>query len=237
MGTVFLLTVRQLAGRARLLIMTVLGALPVLFTAMVLRSSSNPGVAEFEVIVLDGMLSASIAPLIVVAIASVAFANELEDRTLANLTLTPIPRWKLVLPKLGAAIAVALPFIAGSAFLTSWFAFNHDITASMAVTLSAVLGLVLYASMFTWLGLVTRQAIGVGLLYIVLWEGFFSGYVSGIRYFSISHYATSFMNGLDPRRFASEDLVGLGPTVLVSLFVVGLFFLLSTRRLRRMDIP
>ena len=217
--------------------MTVLGALPVLFTALTLRSNNNPRVAEFEVIVLDGMLSASIAPLIVVAIASVAFANELEDRTLANLTLTPIPRWQLVLPKLGAGIAVALPFIAGSAFLTSWFAFNHDLTASLAVTLSSILGLTLYASMFTWLGLVTRQAIGVGLLYIILWEGFFSGYVSGIRYLSISHYATSLMHGLDPRRFAGEDLIGLGPTALVSLLVFGLFFALSTRHLRQMDVP
>ena len=51
---------------------------------------------EFEAIVLSTMLVGSIAPLIVVAIASAAFANEVEDRTLANLTLTPLPRWQIV---------------------------------------------------------------------------------------------------------------------------------------------
>ena len=33
------------------------------------------------------MLAGSIAPLVVLAIAAAAFANEVEDRTLANLTL------------------------------------------------------------------------------------------------------------------------------------------------------
>ena len=61
----------------------------------------------------------------------------------------------------------------------------------------------MYASVFVWLGLVSTQAIGIGLLYIVLWEGFFSGFVSGVRLLSIRHYAIALMHGLDPRRFAS----------------------------------
>ena len=61
----------------------------------------------------------------------------------------------------------------------------------------------LYASAFVWLGLVSTQAIGIGLLYIVLWEGFFSGFVSGVRLLSIRHYAIALMHGLDARRFAS----------------------------------
>ena len=237
MNPVFMLTLRQLSGKWRLAIMTVLAAMPVLFTAMVVRSSRTPFVSEFEVIVLSTMLAGSIAPLIVVAIASVAFANEIEDRTLANLTLSPIPRWQIVVPKLLAAVTVSGPFIVGSAFLTSYLAFNHDMTATFAVTVSAFVGLLLYASVFVWLGLVTKQAIGVGLLYIVLWEGFFSGYVSGIRLFSIRHYATALMHGLDPRRFAGDVHVGFGVAIGVSAVVFTLFLLLSTRRLRRMDVP
>ena len=80
-------------------------------------------------------------------------------------------------------MAVAGPFTTGSAFLTSYLAFNHDMTAALAVTLSAVVGLLMYCSVFVWLGLVTKQAIGVGLVYIVLWEGFFSGYVGAIGLF------------------------------------------------------
>jgi ABC-2 type transport system permease protein len=217
--------------------MSVLGAGPVLFTALVVQGSFAPSVVEFELVVISTMLAGSIAPLIIVAIASVAFANEIEDRTLANLTLSPIPRWQIVVPKLAGAVAVAAPFITGSAFLTAFLAFNHDMTATFAVTASAFVGLLMYSSVFVWLGLVTKQAIGVGLLYIVLWEGFFSGYVSGIRFFSIRHYATALMHGMDPRRFAQDTHVEFGVAIAVSVAVFTLFLLLSTRRLRRMDVP
>lgn len=237
MGPVFTLTFRQLSGRMRLAIMTVLGALPVLFTALVVRGSSAPFVSEYETIVLSTMLLGSIAPLIVVSIASVAFGNEIEDQTLANLTLAPISRWQIVLPKLAASMAVAGPFIVGSAAFTSYLAFNHDLTATLAVTVAALAGLLMYSSMFVWLGLVTRQAIGVGLLYIVLWEGFFSGYVSGIRFLSVRHYSIALMHGLDPRRFVADPHVGLTVAVATPLLVSALFLWLSTRRLRRMDVP
>ena len=237
MEAVFLLTVRQLTGRWRLVIMTVLALVPVVFTALIVRGSTTPFVEEFDIIVISTMLAGTIAPLIMVSIASVAFSNEIEDRTLANLTLSPIPRWKIVAPKLAGAVAVATPFILGSALATSALAYNRDGTAILAVTLAVFVGLLAYASAFVWLGLVTKQAIGVGLLYIVLWEGFFSGYVSGIRLLSIRFYAVAMMHGLDPRRFVDMRHVPLEPAIWVLAGVVALFFFLSVRRLRRMDVP
>ncbi len=126
-----------------------------------------------------------LSALAILALATAAFGNEVEDRTLANLTLAPIPRWQIVIPKLLAAVSVSAPFIAISALVTSHLAFNADATATFAVTVSTLVGLALYACLFVFLGLATSQAIGVGLLYIVLWEGFFSNFVSGVRLFSI----------------------------------------------------
>jgi ABC-2 type transport system permease protein len=237
MGSVYRLTLRQLSGRWRLTIMTVLAAMPVLIATLMLRSKSAPTVREFERIVLSGMLAGSIAPLVVLAIAAAAFGNEIEDRTLANLTLAPIPRWKIAVPKLLGVMTIAAPFIAVSAFLTSWIAFLGDARASLAVTVSALVGVALYASAFVWLGLVSTQAIGVGLLYIVLWEGFFSGFVSGVRLLSIRHYAIGLMHGLDPRRFAAGDNLGLPAAMAMAAIVFGGFLLSSVRRLRRIDVP
>jgi ABC-2 type transport system permease protein len=183
------------------------------------------------------MLAGSIAPLVVLAIGGAAFANEVEDRTLANLTLAPIPRWKIVLPKLLATITIAGPFMAISAFFTSYIAFLGDPRAVMAVTVSALVGVALYSSAFVWLGLVSTHAIGMGLLYIVLWEGFFSGFVSGMRLLSIRFYAIGLMHGLDPRRFATGQNLGLGMAIALCTIVFVGFFLLSIRRLRRMDVP
>lgn len=237
MGSVFELTVRQLTGKWRLVVMTVLAILPVAFTAFVVSWDSTPFIAEFEVVVISTMLLGSIAPLIIVATASVAFSNEIEDRTLANLVLSPLSRGRIVLPKWAASIAVAAPFTVGSAFFTGFIAFNHDAAATLAVTVSTLVSLLLYTTVFLWLGLVTKQAIGVGLLYIVLWEGFFSGYISGIRYFSIRSYAIDWMYGLDARRFATAEHMPFGVVAAITAAVILLFLFLSTRKLQRMDVP
>ena len=237
MGSVYRLTLRQLTGRWRLLIMTVLAAMPVVIALIMLASDDAPSVREFETAILGAMLAGSIAPLVVLAIAAAAFANEVEDKTLANLTFAPIPRWQIVVPKLLAAITIAGPFILVSAFLTSHVAFLSDTRATIAVTVSALVGVALYSSAFIWLGLVTTQAIGIGLLYIVLWEGFFSGFVEGVRLLSIRHYGIGLMHGLDGRRFASGGHLSFGMAIAISVLVFGGFLYLSIRRLRRMDVP
>ncbi len=237
MLSVYMLTLQQLSNRWRLLIMSVLAALPVFMATVILRDMQAPSVQEFEDVVLSAMLAASILPLVVLATASAVFANELEDRTLANLTLSPIPRWQIVVPKLLAALSVSGPFIAISAFVTSYIAFSGDVTATVAVTLSAVVGVALYSSAFVWLGLLTTKAIGIGLLYIVLWEGFFSGFVSGVRFLSIRHYSIALMHGLDVRRFAADENLSFGVAIGTSVIVFVGFLLLSIRRLRHMDVP
>lgn len=237
MSSVYLLTLRQLSGRWRLLIMTVLASLPVLMAVITLRDDDAPSVREFESVVFSGMLAGSILPLIVLAIAAAAFSNEIEDRTIANLTLAPIPRWQIAVPKLLATITIAAPFIAVSAFLTSHVAFLADTRATIAVVVASLVAVALYASAFVWLGLVSTQAIGVGLLYIVLWEGLFSGFVSGVRLLSVRHFSIGLMHGLDERRFSAGNHLGLIPVLAVCVIVFAGFLYLSVRRLRRMDVP
>lgn len=237
MGAVYRLTLRQLAGRWRLTVLTVLAALPVLISLLLLSGREAPSVREYEGGVLSAMFAGAIIPLVVLALAGVAFANEVEDRTLANLVLSPVPRWRIAVPKLLASLTIAAPFIAVSAFLSAYVAYVGDLTAALAVTVGFVVCVALYASAFTWLGLVTTQAIGVGLLYVVIWEGLFSGFVAGVRLLSLRHYALAIVHGLDPRRFPTLGLPGMTAALLLCAAVVGGFVLLSVRRLRRMDVP
>ena len=237
MRSVFLLTLRQLSGWRRLAIMAVLAALPVVFTLLLLAEDNTDSVRQFESVVLGGMLAGSIIPLVVLAIAAAAFGNEVEDRTLANLTISPLPRWKIALPKLLATIAVAGPFIAASALATAYFAFLGDPTATMAVTVAALAGVAMYAAVFVFLGLLSPQAIGIGLLYIVLWEGLLSGFVAGVRLLSIRYYSMALMQGLDEQRFAGQDLPNLTVAVTLTAIVIAGSTMLTVRKLRRMDVP
>ena len=237
MGTVLRLTLAQLAARSRFLILTILALLPVGFATLIVWDGTAASVQDFETILLSGMFSGTIAPLIVLSVAAIAFGNEVEDRTLANLVLTPLPRWQLVLPKVVGSLVAAAPFVLGSAFMIAAIGFNRDARAVLAVTVATGAALLLYATLFTWLGLTVRQAMGVGLLYIVLWEGLFSGYVSGIRFLSVRHYGLAVMNGIDARRFADDPHVSLGVALGVIVGAVALLLWRTTRRLSSMDVP
>src|SRR5688572_22035577 len=133
MRAVYFLTLRQLSGKWRLIIMTALASFPVMMAILTLRDDDAPTVAAFDQVVFSVMLMGSILPLVVLAIAAAAFSNEIEDRTIANLTLAPIPRWQIAVPKLLAVITLAAPFIAISAFLTTHVAFLGDARATMSV--------------------------------------------------------------------------------------------------------
>ena len=219
------------------MILSVLALMPIVTAALLLGEPATDSVSEFEIGVLSAGLFGSILPLVVLATAAAAFGNEVEDRTLANLTLSPIPRWRIALPKLLATITIAGPLIVLSAFLTAHIAFLVEWKATIAITAAAVAAVAMYASMFVWLGLKSPQAVGVGLLYIILWEGFFSGFVTGVRMLSIRHYAIALMHGLDQRRFADYDHLSLPATIVMISLVTGGFLLLTIRQLRRMDVP
>ena len=237
MGAIYRLTLRQLLGRWRFVIMAVLAAMPVVLTILFVSFESSPSVAQFEDVVLDVMLAGSIIPLVVLAIATPAFGNEVDDATLSNLTLAPVARWKIALPKLLAPVTIAGAFVAASAWGTSQVAYLGDTRAVLAVTGGALAGVALYSSLFVWLGLATRRAVWIGLGYVVLWEELFAGFVSGARLLSIRHHTITLMHGIDPRRFAEGGTLEVQVAVIASLLVFAGFFWLTVRRLKRMDVP
>ena len=76
MSAVYRLTIRQLTGRWRLAVLSVLAAMPITITIIMLRLDKAPGVYEFETEILSAMFAGAIIPLMLLAIAGVAFSNE-----------------------------------------------------------------------------------------------------------------------------------------------------------------
>ena len=224
-----------------MLIILVLGALPVITAALVSSFSEDGGGPphEWDDALLNGFYASSILPLIVLAVATAAFANEIEDKTLSNLTLNPIARWQIVLPKLLACILVSAPVLLVSAAIASFIGYDGDMRTILAVAVALLAGVAAYSSAFLWAGLMTGRALGYGLLYVFLWEGLFSSFVEGIRFFSIREYMIGLMHGLDSSRFSGpdDDPLSFGVAIAGSAIVITLFFLLGVRRLRTMDVP
>jgi ABC-2 type transport system permease protein len=221
-----------------------LAALPV-GLAVVLRivareNNFDPGLYEknFVNILVDGLLVAGIMPIVTMALATAAFGNEIEDRTLSYLVLRPIARWRIALPKLLTSMVIGAPLLVVSGIVASLVYLDSGAQSAVAVGVGLFAGVATYAAIFTWAGLMTTRALPIALLYVILWEGVISSFIHGVDYFSVRGYTLAIMHGIDKTglEVLSTRVIEL-PAALVGAVVVTLaFYLLTIRRLRRMDV-
>jgi ABC-2 type transport system permease protein len=242
MGIMLRLSLRQLAGRRRLILILVLAAIPVAL-AIVLKIFASEDVGfkkDFIDSIIDGIVIASVMPIVVMTLATAAFGHELEDRTLNVLVLKPVARSAIVLSKLLASIAIAAPIvvIAGTA-VTLIAVEEGGGRAAVAVIVALFAGVVAYSSLFTWAGLMTSRALGFALVYVLLWEGLITSFLSGVRYLSIRSYTLGILHGIDEKTFGSigERVIELPAAAVGATAVTIVFTLLTIRRLQRMDVP
>jgi ABC-2 type transport system permease protein len=251
MGPLFRLSVRQLASRSRLLLILLLALLPVALAALISALGEDGGSsnAGFINILLDGLLIAGILPIVIMVVATSAFGNEVEDRTLSYLVLKPIPRSLIVLPKLLASIVVGgLVLIASGVGATllgassigeELLVLGGNFQAALAVVVALLAGVVTYTAIFTWAGLMSSRAIAFALIYVFLWEGLISSFLEGVRYLSVRGYTLAILHGMDDKSFEplEQRVIEFPAAVVGAAAVTAVFFWLTVRRLRRMDVP
>ncbi len=197
MTAIFGLTVRQLAGSRRLWL--VLG---LVCPAGARRRSSSASAtrrprARASPTTSRGRSSRSaILPLVMLLFATSAFGNELVDRTLGYLTLKPIARWRIVLPKLAAAFVVGgVPVAVERIRRGRARRRTARSEGALATGVGLLVGAAAYAALFTWAGLATRHALLIGLVYVFVWEATLAAYLDGIRFLSVRRYTLV----VDPR--------------------------------------
>jgi len=232
----FQLSLRQLASRKRLALVLALAALPVALS-WVIVAFADDDINGFVRGVLDGMIVAAMLPIVTIATATAAFGNELEDRTLGYLTLKPIARWRIVLPKMLTALAIGGPPVVVSGVVTALIGLHGDVRAGLAVGVALAAGATAYSAMFTWAGLMTSRALGFALVYVFLWEGLLTSFLGGIRYLSVRAYTLAIMRGIDGDSFEALETIQLPAAVGGALLVAVVFLFLTVRRLEQMDVP
>jgi ABC-2 type transport system permease protein len=238
MAAIFTLTLRQLAGSRRLWLVLVLVALPVLAAVLARAGDSDATSGEIADEITASLVASAILPLVVVLLATSAFGNELADRTLGYLALKPLPRWRIVAPKLLATLVVGGLPVAASGLVAVAVIEEGAVWGAVATGIGLLVGAAAYAAIFTWAGLATRHALIVGLVYVFVWEASLAAYLDGIRLFSVRGYTLALIAGLDSERLRTIDLsLGAGTGAVGAAIVVVVFSVLAVRRLARMDIP
>ena len=241
MGPVFRLSLRQITGVQRLLIVLLLVLLPVALTVLLRLTSSegdgDPG--DFANAVVNALLVGVVLPIVMISFSTTVFGNDLEDRTLSFIIMTPAARWKIALSKLAAPILIGAPLIVVSAAATIYLGMDGDVNSVLAVCIGLLVGVLAYASVFTWAGLITTRALAFAIVYVFLWEGVISALVPGVKYLSVSAYALSVMYRLSDGTLeaVADQTIEMPAALIGSALVAVAFWLLTVWRLRTMDVP
>jgi ABC-2 type transport system permease protein len=241
MMALFTLTLAQLTQRRRYIIVLLLAVVPILLGVIYWFSSADtrPEVIDFHDAMTSLVLNSAVLPIAALLLATATLGDEVEDNTLGYLTLKPIPRWQIVVPKMLATIlGVGVPVVV-SGVIMSLLISDGDVGTSLATGAGLAVGAAAYSVVFTWGGLASRQAIVFGLVYVFLWEASISALFSGLRFISIRQYTLGVIRGLDDGRLQDTGSVTLNfaPAIIGAIVVVLLFGWLTERRLRMMDVP
>lgn len=220
---------RLLLTPARIGIGVLLGAL---FTILSLVANRQDNAIAGDLI--DGGLLVFVVPIVALIFAVGALGDLRDDGTLVYVWLQPLPRWQLGLASVLATWLYVVPIAA----LTAAGVVLAGGEADLLLPAVAACGLaaMAYATIFVGLGLRTTRSLLVGLVFVLIWEGFLAGLSEGVATLSVRRWSSALFADLAQRPSAMAPASSLAAVVVLgSVVLVG--GLLTSRWLATRDIP
>ena len=237
---IFWLTVRQLVGRGRTIVMGLLALLPLGLAAIYRLGSEDTSQHRWVAhVLLEALVVSSVLPLAALVFGTAALGAEIEDGTAVYLLAKPIPRSRIIIGKLLAAWLVTAVLVLvsglGAAAIGLWGRSDAGILPGFGIGLA--LGSLVYCALFVMLSVATSRALIAGLVYVFIWEGVINGLFAGTRLLSVRHYTLGVAGGLVDLP-SDQFEARLAPvTALVMMAIVGVGSTwYAIRRLERFEI-
>ncbi|WP_328914669.1 MULTISPECIES: ABC transporter permease subunit [unclassified Streptomyces] len=198
--TVARLTYRALLGRRRALLLFALPLLLLVIAAAVRALSGADDSTANNL--LQGFALSAMVPLVGVIAGTGAIGPEIDDGAIVYLLAKPVRRSTIVFTKLLVAIGVTVAFSAVPTLIAGYILNGNGQNLAVAFAIGTVVASVAYAAIFLLLGVLTRHAVVVGLVYALVWETVIGGFVSGAQTLSVQQWSLAVT-----RTIAHGDLV------------------------------
>ena len=215
--TIVRLGVRSIFGRWRGVLLFVLPVV-LIGLAVLVRALVGEDEPSAEA-VLNSLGLVVVVPLVALLATPGLIAGEIDDGSISYLLAKPISRYTIVMSKLVVALGClavfgAVPMLAaGLVLLPSSPAFAVGFAVGSVVAGAA------YCAIFALLSVMTRHAVVIGLIYLLIWEGLLGGLLDGVRWLSVTRWSAEIID-----QIASLDLVDdlpLAYAVIASAVVIG----------------
>jgi ABC-2 type transport system permease protein len=223
------ITYRAVLGRRRVLLLILL-PLSLIALVLLLRFIGDVG-ERGAVTLMQSFAIGTMLPLLGLIAGTGVIAPEIDDGTILHLLSKPIPRPVIVYTKFAVATSLLVLFGAVPTFLAAYLLVSTEAGVAYGFALGSLFGGVAYAAVFLLLGVLTRHAVTIGVIYALVWEGLVGSLVPGARDFSIQQWAKSVADQISTSPFLEAD-VGLGFAVPAMVIVTVGAVIYAGQRLR-----
>jgi ABC-2 type transport system permease protein len=181
-ATIVKLAAQALLGRRRFWLLL---AFPVVLVALtVLIVALTDGDAAWPL--LPGLGYPVVLPLVAVLAASSVLGPEVDDGSIVYLLSKPVSRHAIAISKwlvawVATLLAGALPL-----YVSALVAGGGD--RASAAGLAAVVAGTTYSALFLAVSALTRHAVVVSLLFVLVWEGLLGNILSGVAWLSVAQW-------------------------------------------------
>ncbi len=190
--TIVRLGVRSIFGRWRGVLLIVLPVVLIGISLLVrLLVGEDADAAEGT---LYGLGLVVIVPLVALLAMSGLLAPEIDDGSISYLLAKPISRHTIVASKLVVAVACVLVFGAVPMFVSGLVLLAESPSFAVGFGVASLVGGVAYCAIFALLSVMTRHAVVIGLIYLLVWEGLLGGLLDGVRWLSITRWSAELID-------------------------------------------
>ena len=179
--TVLRLSTQALFGRRRGVVLLLLaGALLGLAVLVRLLTDDEDGI---EAVVGLGFTLA--LPLVALLAATAVLGPEIDDGSVVYLLAKPVNRHSIAVSKFIAAWVATMVLGALPVAVASLVLDTSQAGRAVALALGAAVSGTVYTALFLGLAALTRHAVVIGLLFVLVWEGVLGSIFAGVRWLSV----------------------------------------------------
>ncbi|MDP4510874.1 ABC transporter permease subunit [Nonomuraea turcica] len=222
------ITYRALLGRRRIILLLLL-PLALVGLAVLFRLLGE-GDQDTAVVLMKFSIG-TVLPLLGVIAGTGVIAPEIDDGTIIHLMSKPISRPLIIQTKFLVAASVLALFGAVPTYFAAWLLIGTEDGIAAGFALGALVAGIAYAAVFLLLGVVTRHAVTIGVIYALVWETVVGGFITGARKFSIQQWGTTIADQISATPFLKADVtLSFAVPALIILTIGGVFW--AGQRLR-----
>jgi ABC-2 type transport system permease protein len=216
--TIIKLALQALLGRRRFWLLVALPLALIGLTALIRALSSDPDAAWPMISFLGYPL---VLPLVAILAASSVLGPEVDDGSIVYLLSKPVSRHAIAISKWLVAWSATLVVGSLGVFVAGLVAGGGEQAVGWWV--AALVAGTTYSALFLALSSLTRHAVVIGLIFVLIWEGLAGGFLSGVAWLSVGQWGIRIGHEVSA---SLDDPVNLPWALLASLAVAlgGVWF-------------